>query len=236
LCAGRHSLRTSQNLATISYFSGNHFFLLTDTLFIVHFKHHSILVFVEALERWRKNKNTIVITHTTAEPVFQLEHGAGVDEFPEMCISRPEVPPNPPIDDKKVHALLDTDDEDDEEAHPNLKHQSLALSALRPLMLGNWVFDVGALASAVVVARDARFVPAGSFTEFVGEDRTRRPSDFQIPRRFYYQSRRRRSRRISFSHLPRRRSRNWIVSKTSLGLGLERGEEEENLEGEKRAV
>jgi hypothetical protein len=31
-----------QNLATISYFSGDHFFLFTDTLFIVHFqvKHH----------------------------------------------------------------------------------------------------------------------------------------------------------------------------------------------------
>jgi ATP-binding cassette subfamily B (MDR/TAP) protein 1 len=72
------------------------------------------------------------------------------------------------------------------------KHQSLACPALRPLTLGNWMFDAMldltsttkplVPASAMVALRDTkrigRFVPiaAGVFTGSIGDGMGRRPS------------------------------------------------------------
>jgi ATP-binding cassette subfamily B (MDR/TAP) protein 1 len=205
-----------------------------------------------------------------AEPAFRPEHeGDSSGEFREMVMAQKQTggflpEKNPPpidssVDEEKVHALLDPeDDEDGEAAHPepifNMKHQSLARPALRPLTLGNWMFDVVAdltankPASAMVVARDAkrvsRFVPTEAFTGSIREERTRRPSSIQVlpyspdtstvqlPHSAHTVT----SRRYSLQFTPTSPTySNWSMSRTSLGL-LDRDEEEENFEREKGAV
>lgn len=106
------------------------------------------------------------------------------------------------VDVEKVQALLEEEEEEEGagqvEGPFNLKHQSLARPTLRPLTLGNWMFDVVAdltktggasvPATAVVAARDAhrvsRFVPADAFSAEMVESprsRPRRPSSIHVP-------------------------------------------------------
>jgi ATP-binding cassette subfamily B (MDR/TAP) protein 1 len=117
-----------------------------------------------------------------AEPKYGYEGEEGVGEFREMIEAQrrtggflPEksLEPSPP--EEEVHALLDADDEQEPifNLTVNMKHQSLACPALRPLTLGNWIFDAVpdltsttkplVPASAVVASRDtkriSRFVP-----------------------------------------------------------------------------
>jgi ATP-binding cassette subfamily B (MDR/TAP) protein 1 len=81
---------------------------------------------------------------------------------------------------------------ENDDVHPfNLKHQSLARPVLRPITLGNWMFEAvadltrNAPTSAVVAAREAsrinRFVPPEMFTKTMEEVRPRRPSSVHIP-------------------------------------------------------
>jgi ATP-binding cassette subfamily B (MDR/TAP) protein 1 len=142
-----------------------------------------------------------------AEPEYGHEGEEGVGEFREMVEAQrrtggflPEkspLDPSPP--EEEVHALLDTDADDEQEPifnlTVNMKHQSLTRPALRPLTLGNWMFDVVAdltsakplvPASAVVASRDtkrvSRFVPiaAEAFTGSIGDGMGRRPSSVQV--------------------------------------------------------
>jgi ATP-binding cassette subfamily B (MDR/TAP) protein 1 len=133
-----------------------------------------------------------------AEPEYGYEGEEGVGEFREMVEAQRRtggfLPEKSPLDpshpEEEVHALLNADADDEQEPIFNLivnmKHQSLARPALRPLTLGNWMFDVVAdltsttkpvvPASAVVAARDtkrvSRFVPiaAEAFTGTMGGD------------------------------------------------------------------
>jgi ATP-binding cassette subfamily B (MDR/TAP) protein 1 len=182
-----------------------------------------ILVF-EAIKRWRHNKTTIVITHDLSQIgsgdfVYVLKSGRVVEQgyrydletsdgefqnmmdtqrvtggyLPEKDIDDEEFAP---VDAEKVQALLEEDEEEQVEIEVpfNLKHQSLARPALRPITLGNWMFDVvadlttknnGAPAAAMVAARDphriSRFVPAEAFSAEMPESRPRRPSSIHIP-------------------------------------------------------
>ncbi|KAF9462182.1 P-loop containing nucleoside triphosphate hydrolase protein [Collybia nuda] len=182
-----------------------------------------ILVF-EAIKRWRQNKTTIVITHDLSQIspgdfVYVLKSGRVVEqgyrydletsmgEFHEMMLTQRATGgylPEKVIDDEeytqvdveKVQALLEDEEEDQVEVEVpfNLKHQSLARPTLRPLTLGNWMFDVvadltknetGAPAAAMVAAREphriSRFVPADAFSAELTEARPRRPSSIHVP-------------------------------------------------------
>lgn len=103
-----------------------------------------------------------------------------------------------------VEAMLEEGEKEKEEfgasvedlTHPfnlNLKHQSMARPGLRPLTLGNWMFDVVAdltsktvaPASAVVAAREpqriSRFVPTTADLDLEAQhQRPRRPSSIHV--------------------------------------------------------
>jgi ATP-binding cassette subfamily B (MDR/TAP) protein 1 len=81
---------------------------------------------------------------------------------------------------------------ENDDVHPfNLKHQSLVRPVLRPITLGNWMFEAVAdltrnvPTSAVVAAREAnrinRFVPPEMFTKTMEEVWPCRPSSVHIP-------------------------------------------------------
>ena len=130
-----------------------------------------ILVF-EALKRWRHNKTTVVITHDLSqidsgdfvyvlkdgrvveqgfrydlESVSQGDNGRG--EFRKMMEQQSETGGFLPEKDVAVAAPVDVEvvstQEDEQEVDEiyvlpaHLKHQSLAV---RPLSVGNWMFDV----------------------------------------------------------------------------------------------
>lgn len=94
------------------------------------------------------------------------------------------------------HALVGNDDDEeeqdeDEDPEPmfnvtvNMKHQSLARPAMRPLTLGNWMFDVVADLTSATTTKAAVAVPtpsvagaAGAGGGRVGRDLTRRVSRF----------------------------------------------------------
>ena len=105
--------------------------------------------------------------------------------------------PTPASTEEQLHVLLDDNEQVELQSRFNLnmKHQSLVRPALRPLTLGNWMFDVVAdltsakplvPASAAVSARDSkrvsRFVPiaASAFTGSIGGGMGRRPSSIQV--------------------------------------------------------
>jgi len=211
-----------------------------------------------------------------AEPAFEVDNEGvegGVGEFREMLEAQrktggflPEKSPlGPVVVEEKVHALLDEDD-DEETSEPmfnltvNMKHQSLARPALRPLTLGNWMFDVVAdltasskPAAAVVATREAkrvsRFVPipAEAFTGSMAHGR--RPSSVQVmpwnrtgttttttttvmlPQAAHTVA----SRRFSLQFTPTSPTFSMSWSASKMDLGMEEHEEEE-FEKEKREV
>lgn len=151
----------------------------------------------EAIKRWRANKTTIVITHDLSQIssddfVYVLKGGEVVEqgyrydlesiadgEFREMMhtqgatggfLPEKDIPSPDRMD--KIEEILGLEEKEMEE-------ESLARPILRPITLGNWMFDVVAdltgnttngLTPAVVAARDpsriSRFVPADAFSTY----------------------------------------------------------------------
>jgi len=78
---------------------------------------------------------------------------------------------------------------DDDAGRFNLKHQSLARPALRPVTLGNWMFeavqDLTKQQQAVVTdrpsKRTSRFIPADAFAKEMTIGLSRRPSSIHVP-------------------------------------------------------
>jgi ATP-binding cassette subfamily B (MDR/TAP) protein 1 len=168
-----------------------------------------LLVF-EAIKRWRKNRTTIVITHDLSQIsekdfVYVLKGGEVVqqgyrydlqddegDVFAEMA--KDQLASGGCLPEKDIDAKNDELDalfEDEPESPPpvastNLKHQSIAM---RPLTMGNWMFDVvsdlttkngpppAALVAARATQRLSRFVPTEAFpTELPASQRVRKRS------------------------------------------------------------
>jgi ATP-binding cassette subfamily B (MDR/TAP) protein 1 len=69
----------------------------------------------------------------------------------------------------------------------NLKHQSLARPALRPITLGNWMFEAAKQQQAVLPSTDratkriSRFIPADAFAKEMTLGLRRRPSSVHVP-------------------------------------------------------
>ncbi|TFK71455.1 P-loop containing nucleoside triphosphate hydrolase protein [Pluteus cervinus] len=178
-----------------------------------------ILVF-EAIKRWRANRSTIIITHdlsqiTSTDFVYVLKNGRVVEqgyrrdlestvgEFRNMMVTQLQtggfLPEKELVEDDNetaedvVEKMLGEDQVDGQEiSDVVLKHQSVARPSLRPLTLGNWMFDVVAdltskttaapEAAATVISprepyRISRFVPPEAFT---GIERQRRPSSLHL--------------------------------------------------------
>jgi ATP-binding cassette subfamily B (MDR/TAP) protein 1 len=198
---------------------------------------------------------------------LESEPGHGVEsigEFRKMvevqCRTGGFLPEKPSFDpsQENLYDLLDADGEEEPEPTFNLtiKHQSLARPSLRPLTLGNWMFDVVSdltatkpliPGSAVVKARDAkrvsRFMPiaADAFTGSMGDGTWRRPTSIQVipyspttsavtrPLSAHTVA----SPRFSLQFSPT--VSNWSVSR-AFGLAEEWDEEELKFEKEKRVV
>ncbi|TFK52865.1 P-loop containing nucleoside triphosphate hydrolase protein [Heliocybe sulcata] len=176
-----------------------------------------LLVF-EAIKRWRQNKTTIVITHDLSQIesedfVYVLKHGRVVEqgyrgdleatpggEFQEMAEAQGAMGGLPEKDteagdrerEMEVEAILEQHEARKDvfvEDSKVLKHMSAAKPSLRPVTMGNWMFDaiadltkgsVTEPTKASVAARDtyrvSRFVPPEAFSQEMVEDRPRRPS------------------------------------------------------------
>ncbi|KAI9448648.1 P-loop containing nucleoside triphosphate hydrolase protein [Russula earlei] len=177
-----------------------------------------ILVF-EAVKRWRRNRTTIVITHdlsqiTPTDFAYVLKAGRVVEcgyradlevaggEFQQMAMTQAEAGGFAVKDeDEWSSAAVRRRDEGAEKILESQREQSPSMQAvrresmaIRPITLGNWMFDVvsdltrsaaAALPSAVVAERDAthvsRLVPMEAFTgELPPVPRQRRPSTLAI--------------------------------------------------------
>ena len=125
-----------------------------------------VLVF-EAIKRWRAHRTTIVITHDLSQIasqdfVYVLRHGQVVEqgfrydletahgEFRAMLdvqnAAGGVAPPDSPTAECVEAILAKADESEEEKPDPplqqfSLQHQSLARPALRPVTLGNWMFE-----------------------------------------------------------------------------------------------
>jgi ATP-binding cassette subfamily B (MDR/TAP) protein 1 len=177
-----------------------------------------ILVF-EAIKRWRRNRTTIVITHDlsqisptdfvyalkdgrVAEGGFRADLEVAGGEFQQMATTQAEAGGFAVKEETEwTPEAVRRRDEDAEKIlgsqciqSPSAKAIKRESMAIRPITLGNWMFDVvsdltrggaAALPSAVVAERDSthlsRFVPMEAFTgELPHAPRQRRPSTLAI--------------------------------------------------------
>ncbi|KII91881.1 hypothetical protein PLICRDRAFT_104545 [Plicaturopsis crispa FD-325 SS-3] len=173
-----------------------------------------VLVF-EAIKRWRQNKTTIVITHDLSQIgaddfVYVLKGGEVVEQgyrsdlevaetgdFRAMMEVQGATGGFVPAEGEKVQdveALLEEMEmemEEDFDRRPfSVKHQSIAGAALRPITMGNWMFDVVHDLTkppglpAPDASRDSKrvshFVPADAFAKDL-QDRPRRRSSIDVP-------------------------------------------------------
>ena len=154
----------------------------------------------EAIKQWRKNKTTIVITHDLSQIspedfVIVMKDGVNVETgyrddlecmkgglFSEMASSQGAAIPERDIDqeiaekERKVQAILDETEESERE---------VTVPSMRPLTLGNWMFDVVAdltndksCSQGPVLPRVSRIIDNETFNTF---PRPRRPSSVYVP-------------------------------------------------------
>jgi ATP-binding cassette subfamily B (MDR/TAP) protein 1 len=177
-----------------------------------------ILVF-EAVKRWRRNRTTIVITHDLSQIlptdfVYALKDGRVAEggyradlevaggEFQQMSTAQAEAGGFAVKEETEwTPEAVRRRDEDAENIlvsqcvqSPSAQAIKRESMAIRPITLGNWMFDVvsdltrggtAALPSAMVAERDSthlsRFVPMEAFTgELPHAPRQRRPSTLAI--------------------------------------------------------
>ena len=177
-----------------------------------------ILVF-EAVKRWRRNRTTIVITHDLSQIlptdfVYLLKDGRVAEggyradlevaggEFQQMAMTQAEAGGFAVKEETEWSPeAVRRRDEDAEKIlesqcvqSPSAKAVKRESMAIRPITLGNWMFDVvsdltrtgaAGLPSAMVAERDtthlSRFVPMEAFTgELPHPPRQRRPSTLAI--------------------------------------------------------
>jgi ATP-binding cassette subfamily B (MDR/TAP) protein 1 len=176
-----------------------------------------ILVF-EAIKRWRRNKTTIVITHdlsqilptdfiyvlkdgTVAERGYRIDLEVGGGEFQRMAVLQAEAGGLATKDEdgwsEAVRQRTEGAEkilESQHEKSPSVEAVRRQSMAIRPITLGNWMFEVIAgltrsdappLPSSAVAEREtthlSRFVPMEAFTgELPSVPRQRRPSTLAI--------------------------------------------------------
>jgi ATP-binding cassette subfamily B (MDR/TAP) protein 1 len=157
------------------------------------------LVF-EAIKQWRKNRTTIVITHDLSQIcpedfVIVMKDGINIEtgyrddlermkggHFSEMAASQGAALPERDIDqevadkERKVQAILDETEEDESD---------VAAPLVRPLTLGNWMFDVvsdltngKSRSQSFVRPRVSRVINNETSN---ASPRPRRPSSVQVP-------------------------------------------------------